>query len=297
MVISRHVQSFITVVQYGSFKKAAEESFISTPAIIQQMNLLERELGVKLLERTHRGVAPTKAGEVFYERMCAILEEVNEATRLTVQAAGTPASHITIAYAQNLQYAHIYGIYQRYVQESGGIMNLVPLPYDEALRGAVEGRYDGCFLQLGERVRQSGLRAVPFLILKPTLAVPRDHPLAAKARLEIADLERAEVVLPEYGLYDSCDAFYDEIRSSGVSARIVNLTSLLESELYCREHGAVRLCAHRVIDPDMVMVPIETRARFTVCLACRPGDPGAGAMSTLLRLARVYCRSAAEQAP
>lgn len=47
----------------GSFSKAAEALFISAPAVIKQINLLEARLNVRLFERTHRGLQLTKAGE------------------------------------------------------------------------------------------------------------------------------------------------------------------------------------------------------------------------------------------
>lgn len=52
---NRHLETFLVVADLGSFSKAAEALYISSTAIIKQINLLEQELGVSLLERTHRG--------------------------------------------------------------------------------------------------------------------------------------------------------------------------------------------------------------------------------------------------
>ena len=51
----------------GSFSKAAEALFISAPAVIKQINLLEARLNLRLFERTHRGLRLTKAGESLYK--------------------------------------------------------------------------------------------------------------------------------------------------------------------------------------------------------------------------------------
>ena len=51
------------VADAGSFNKAEEEAYITPTAVIKQINLLESDLGVKLFERTHRGLTLTKAGE------------------------------------------------------------------------------------------------------------------------------------------------------------------------------------------------------------------------------------------
>ena len=54
--------SFIRVAEAGSFNKAAEDLYITSTALIKQINLLENDLGVHLFERTHRGLTLTKAG-------------------------------------------------------------------------------------------------------------------------------------------------------------------------------------------------------------------------------------------
>ncbi len=61
------LETFIRVADAGSFNKAAEQAYITPTAVIKQMNLLEDGLGVKLFERTHRGLHLTKAGISLYQ--------------------------------------------------------------------------------------------------------------------------------------------------------------------------------------------------------------------------------------
>jgi len=61
------LETFLKVADAGSFNKAAEQSYITPTAVIKQMNLLEADLGVKLFERTHRGLKLTKAGSSLYD--------------------------------------------------------------------------------------------------------------------------------------------------------------------------------------------------------------------------------------
>lgn len=60
------LETFIKVVDRGSFSKAAEDLFISPSAVIKQINILETNLGLKLLKRTHQGVSLTPAGASLY---------------------------------------------------------------------------------------------------------------------------------------------------------------------------------------------------------------------------------------
>ena len=57
------LDTFLCVAEAGSFNKAAEQLYISPPAVIKQINLLEETLGVQLFVRTHRGLTLTKAGQ------------------------------------------------------------------------------------------------------------------------------------------------------------------------------------------------------------------------------------------
>ena len=61
------LETFLRVADAGSFNKAAEESFITPTAVIKQINLLEESLGVKLFDRSHRGLTLTKAGRSMYQ--------------------------------------------------------------------------------------------------------------------------------------------------------------------------------------------------------------------------------------
>ena len=55
------------MAEAGSFNKAAEKLYISPPAVIKQINLLERDLDLRLFLRTHRGLQLTKAGQSLYQ--------------------------------------------------------------------------------------------------------------------------------------------------------------------------------------------------------------------------------------
>lgn len=61
------LETFLCVAEAGSFNKAAEKLYISPPAVIKQINLLEESLHVPLFIRTHRGLQLTEAGKSLYQ--------------------------------------------------------------------------------------------------------------------------------------------------------------------------------------------------------------------------------------
>jgi DNA-binding transcriptional LysR family regulator len=61
------LKTFVAIAREGSLTRAAERVFTSAPAVSAQLKALEDELGVKLFERTPRGMTPTEAGQALLE--------------------------------------------------------------------------------------------------------------------------------------------------------------------------------------------------------------------------------------
>lgn len=80
------LETFIKVADAGSFSKAANELFISTTAIIKQINLLESSLDIQLFIRTHRGLTLTEAGQSIYRDAKYIIGYASESVRRAKQA-------------------------------------------------------------------------------------------------------------------------------------------------------------------------------------------------------------------
>ena len=75
----RSLQLFTRVVELASFSAVAREEGIGQPSISKVIGALERNLGVRLLERTTTAVTPTEEGRRFYERSHRVLEEYADA--------------------------------------------------------------------------------------------------------------------------------------------------------------------------------------------------------------------------
>lgn len=79
---------FIAVVEAGSFTRAAERLGTSSGQASKLLSRLEAELGVRLLNRTTRAVAPTEAGRAYFERLRPLVDEFDNldlAIRSTAQ--------------------------------------------------------------------------------------------------------------------------------------------------------------------------------------------------------------------
>lgn len=81
------METFVCVVEAGSFSAAARLLHVGQPAVSKSIAQLEERLGVRLLLRSTRGLAPTEAGQHYYERAKRSIEEANEA-ELVARGAG-----------------------------------------------------------------------------------------------------------------------------------------------------------------------------------------------------------------
>ncbi|MFI6515886.1 LysR family transcriptional regulator [Spirillospora sp. NPDC050679] len=97
----RRFRYFVAVVEQGGFTRAAEMLPMSQPALSQQIRILEREVGVPLLERGPGGATPTPAGLAFYERIRDVLTAV-EAARGAAHRAAAEAETLRIGLSHPL---------------------------------------------------------------------------------------------------------------------------------------------------------------------------------------------------
>lgn len=89
MMQYRHLHYFVSVVEAGSFSRAASTIHVAQPALSQQIAQLEEQLGVSLLLRSARGVRPTAAGEVLYREASSILNRLQQIPGILRSSAGT----------------------------------------------------------------------------------------------------------------------------------------------------------------------------------------------------------------
>jgi len=92
----RQLHVFASVVKRMSVSLAAEELFITQPAVSQQIRGLEEQLGVKLFERTPNGLLLTEAGEAIHPHVQAILASQSRIDNVVAEQRGATHGHVAV---------------------------------------------------------------------------------------------------------------------------------------------------------------------------------------------------------
>ncbi|AET94225.1 LysR family transcriptional regulator [Caballeronia cordobensis] len=96
---TRNLKYFLAVVDAGSVTRAAEALDIAQPALSQALSRMERDLGVKLFERTRRGAQLTAAGEAIVEDIRLSVARIDAASHRAREIGAQRGGRLTIGFA------------------------------------------------------------------------------------------------------------------------------------------------------------------------------------------------------
>ena len=145
------LKAFAAVVERASFARAADHLGLSRSALSQTIRQLEGRLGVRLLNRTTRSVAPTPAGSRLHERIAPMILEMDAAVAEAVAATGHTAGTLrinTLGMAAKKIIAPRLGRFHR--ANPDVVLDIV---IDDALSDIVAGRFDAG-IRVGGRVEK-----------------------------------------------------------------------------------------------------------------------------------------------
>lgn len=137
------------VAKERSFTRAAAKLGVSQSALSHAIRGLEERLGVRLLTRTTRSVAPTEAGEQLLERIAPRLLEIEDELLALTELKDRPAGNIRITAAEHAANAVLWPALERFLPDYPDIK--VEVVIDYGLRDIVTERFDAG-VRLGEQV-------------------------------------------------------------------------------------------------------------------------------------------------
>lgn len=309
MLDPRRLALLREVARHGSFSGAAAALYLTQPAVSRQIAKLEEEAGVRLIERTPRGLRLTAAGQVAVERAEAIAGHLAAAEaeieaiatlgggRLRMTAFPTAASTIVLDALRDFRRKHP-AVELTFVESgtNAGLRRLRAGEVDLALAFREHGR--------AAPEEWADLEAELLMVDPLFVAVAKDHPLAGKAAIRLRDLAddgwiQAVQAGPGGITYQACLA-------AGFEPRIVALSdhAHITQGLVALGIGVTMISSLSVprARRDIVVRPLEPggpkRDVYTVTLPGRLPPPAIPEMARILRkVAGRYSEGAGGSAP
>jgi DNA-binding transcriptional LysR family regulator len=183
---TRELAYFVTVAEELHFGRAAGRLGIAQPALSRAIALLERRIGVTLLDRDSRHVALTPAGEVFLTESRRALEAVEAAVRRTRRAA-RPGERLVVVMKPGGDGDLLPHVLAAYETDPDAVpVDIVLCSMHERAPMIRDGRADVGFLHSGTDL--TGLDTEELLAEDQVVVLPRRHHLAGRASVHLADL-------------------------------------------------------------------------------------------------------------
>ncbi|MBX3701886.1 MAG: LysR family transcriptional regulator [Dokdonella sp.] len=194
----KQLRAFCMIVKLGTLSRAAEALFLSQPSVSLQLRALEAELGVALIERRRRRVAPTREGQALYELALPLVEGLETLDRrFHARCKGLAGGELRIAVGastgQYLLPPWIAAFRARHPEVHVQLRSVVGSDGIAQLRSDQVDIAIGSLLDVPQDLAYEVLQTCD-----PLLIAPLDHPLAQLAEIRLEDLSPHGLVLPPH---------------------------------------------------------------------------------------------------
>jgi DNA-binding transcriptional LysR family regulator len=222
------LQAFVAVAESASFSQAAQQLFLTQPAISKRIAALERELGTALFDRVGRHVDLTEAGRALLPRARQILEAVEDSRRTLSNLSGQVEGPLRFGTSHHIGLHRLPPVLRAYSARYPAVRLDIRFLDSEAACQAVErGEMELGVVTLPLRAPHD-LRATPIWHDPMAVVAAPNHPLAGRPNLEPGDLAPYPAVLPARGTYtrEIAEAAFERF---GVKPAVSLSTNYLET--------------------------------------------------------------------
>lgn len=195
------LKAFAAVADTLSFSRAADQLFITQPAVSKRIASLEEKLGAKLFDRIGRHIRLTEAGEHFSSSASRILRDVEILQRDISDLTGEPTGTLTMATSHHIGLRRLPPVLKAFNQQFSKVKLDIRFMDSESACGAVEqGNLELAIVTLPP-TPPPGLSLREIWCDKLCFVASPGHPLAGLGEVKPADLVQYPAVLASWGTY------------------------------------------------------------------------------------------------
>jgi len=261
--------AFVAVARERSFTKAAAKLGISQSALSHIIRALEERLGLRLLTRTTRSVAPTEAGERLLRTVAPRLEEIDAELAGLSELREKPAGTIRITTGEHAAVAILWPVLAKFLPKYPDIK--VELNVDYGLTDIVTERYDAG-VRLGEQVARDmiAVRIGPDMRMAvvgaPSYFARRPRP---KKPQDLAEHDCINIRFPTYG-----GIYAWEFEKDGREVKVRVEGSLVFNSMALRLNAALAGLGLAYMPQDQIQPQLKSGQLIRVLADWCPPFPG-----------------------
>lgn len=260
----RHLWLFLAVAEERNFGRAAKRLGMTQPPLTEQIQILEQALKVKLFERSRRGASLTPVGAAI---LPAVRKFADQLERLELAVEEAVAGHqgmLTIGAISSAMFDVLPGVIERFKHDHPQVtVSVREIDSVEAVPALEAGDIDLAFARLDGDLGK-GLEWRPLTEERLMVALPTEHPLAKRSRIDLASLASEPLVMfarkvsPLYfdNLIATCRAY-------GYSPRVLHEVRSVASQIAfvsCGQGIALVPAAMKKLAPaNVVMRPLSQK--------------------------------------
>lgn len=272
------VKYFVSAYELSSFSRAAKTHSVTVQAVSKAIGDLENESHARLFERSSRAITPTPEGRALYQKALPVLEAFSDLERFPNCAASeAEPSALRIAFCTPPFDGcdALTGFLRKMIREKMGIdAQFCVADPAHALAGVAAGEVDA-LLTVGA-VNDDAYECTCLGTFSTGIAVTKDHPLASKQSVTLADL--APYPAGMSSRYDAfCESIFLMYKNRGLVGNYEKVTSAAQAiEMMHERHGyffSAILAGVTMRGMGTVVVPIDPKEalRAPSCLVIPKG--------------------------
>ena len=259
-MLNPYIKTFVQTADCGSFSSAAENLYISKVSVMNQINALEKDIGVALFQRTNHGVNLTDAGRSFYKNAKKLIRLADNA----IIDARQTQNVIRVGTSMLRSADELFKICDEIgksdfkfdvVSFSDGFNSL------ETMLRSLGDSID-CFINPGGSMNLlSKYNFLQIGVCRCCVAMSREHRLSKKNFLTWKDLENESLLLLKRGDSHILDEMRDEILRDHSTIKIVDFDGFYDLSAFnlCNQHQFLMetLDIWQNLHPSLITLPVE----------------------------------------
>jgi LysR family hydrogen peroxide-inducible transcriptional activator len=194
----RDLKYLVALADNKHFGNAADACYVSQPTLSMQIKKLEDELGVTFFERNNKQLITTPIGEKIIEQARLILKEVDELKSIAQLAKDPFSGNFRLGVIPTLG-PYLLPLILPAIKKQLPKINLIIFENktDVIVKQLLQGKLDAVLLALP--IHEQHLKHVVLFKEPFYLAMPENHALAKKQKIQLKDLKHADLLLLEEG--------------------------------------------------------------------------------------------------